>query len=73
MKLEKLSNTTVQNLRNMTIELAQVLHDYKKYEHGIPHTLIMELTNFSIELNKILIVRNNPNTIIEKIITNENR
>lgn len=73
MKLENLSTTAVKQLRNMTLDLAQVLHDYEKYEYGIPETLIKELAKFNLELNKILIVRNNPNSITAQIIENENR
>lgn len=73
MKLENLSNTSVKELRNMSIELLKVLHDHKKYEYGIPETLMQELKKFNLELNKILTVRNNPNSIIAKIIENENR
>jgi hypothetical protein len=58
MKLEKCSDTTLKELRDMNHEILEIIvKKYSKVNYAIPQSLQEELKNFNLDVHKIILGR----------------
>lgn len=61
MKLEKCSDTTLRELRNMNFEILElIVEKYHKVNFVIPESLQQELKKFNLDVQKIILSRKSP-------------
>ena len=61
MKLEKCSDTTLKEVRNMNYEISEIIvKKYNKVNYVIPESLQRELKNFNLDVHKTILSRQSP-------------